>query len=414
MTPLSRRTFLAGLATASVCRRPAFAAPAALSCGAVGLRFPSERSTAKDAQSGVEVVQLTNYKGHSHHFYFTNSGWYDGGRRLLISSDRSNRTNLFGIELASGQIEQLTDLEPVSLPRELEFLRAAKNPRREEVYFWHDLDLLALDLASKRIRRLFRADPGWCLSMTNVAADGQHVYFGLWEDLSKRFRVDLLRGYVGFKEIFEARPRSRIMEVAVDTGAARVRLEERHWIGHVNTSPTQRNLLTFCHEGPWDRVDQRIWAMDTDTGRVWKVRPTSGRESVGHEYWYADGVRIGYHGRDAQGKPMIGRLRFDNTDHHETSFPGQTGHTFSLDERQIVGDGGGVIRLWQYDGTKYLPPRVLCRHDSAARIQQAHAHPRISPDGRYVIFTSDRSGYCNVYQVPLADYARLPLADVKS
>jgi hypothetical protein len=57
-----------------------------------------------------------------------------------------------------------------------------------------------------------------------------------------------------------------------------------------------------------------------------------------------------------------------------------------------------VIRLWRYDGTEYGPPRVLCCHDSSMHIQQAHPHPRVSPDGKYVLFTSDRSGYCNVYE----------------
>lgn len=407
---ISRRTFVGGLAAALGASRPAVGADKP----ARRVKAVSERSGYKDPQSGVEVVQLTNYKGHSHHFYFTNDGWYDGGRRLLVSSDRNNRTNLFGVDLISGDVEQLTDLEPVPLPRELEFLRASKNPRREEVYFWHDLDLMALDLRTKKTRVLQHIDPGWCVAMTSCTADGQHVCFGIWEDLSSRFRVDLLRGYVGFRETFEARPRSRVMQVAVDDGRARVLLEEKCWIGHVNTSPTQPTLLTFCHEGPWDKVDQRVWGLDSRTGKVWKIRPTSGAETVGHEYWYADGLRIGYHGRDAQRKPMIGRVRYDDTDRHETAFPGQTGHTFSLDERQIVGDGGGVIRLWKYVAGKYLPPRVLCRHDSAMRIQQAHPHPRVSPDGRYVVFTSDRTGYCNVYKVDLVDFAKLPLADVKS
>lgn len=372
-----------------------------------------EWTTYKDSQSGVEVVQLTNYRGHSHHFYFTNPGWYDNGRKLLFSSDRNNRTNLFGLDLATGQIEQLTDLEPVPLPREVEFFRACKNPAREEAYFWHDRDLLALDLRTKKTRRLHQTGPGWCHSMTNCASDGRHVYFGMWEDQSHKFRVDLLRGYVGFKETFEAKPSSKIVEVAVDGGGARTVFEEKYWIGHVNTSPTQRHLLTFCHEGPWNLVDQRVWGLDVDSGKAWKIRPTSGKETVGHEYWYADGVRIGYHGLDASGKPMIGRIRHDNSDRREASFPGQTGHTFSLDEKLIVGDGGGVIRLWRYDGEEYSKPRVLCRHDSAMRIQQAHPHPRISPDGRCVIFTSDRPGYCNVYRVNLVDFDQLPLADAK-
>ena len=75
----------------------------------------SEMTTYKDPASGVLVTQLTHYKGHSHHFYFTNAGWYAGGRKLLFGSDRNNRTNLFGVDLANGEIEQLTDLEPVPL-----------------------------------------------------------------------------------------------------------------------------------------------------------------------------------------------------------------------------------------------------------------------------------------------------------
>ncbi|MHC4405587.1 MAG: hypothetical protein ACYTG0_38570 [Planctomycetota bacterium] len=70
-----------------------------------------------------------------------------------------------------------------------------------------------------------------------------------------------------------------------------------------------------------------------------------------------------------------------------------------------------MIRLWQYDGHEYSLPRVLCRHDSTMRTQQAHPHPRFSLDGGYVIFTTDRSGHCNVYKVNITEFDRLPLAD---
>jgi oligogalacturonide lyase len=64
-----------------------------------------KKKTYRDPDSGVPVTQLTDYKGHSHHIYFTNSGWYDGDRKLLFSSDRNNRTNLYGLHLESGEIE---------------------------------------------------------------------------------------------------------------------------------------------------------------------------------------------------------------------------------------------------------------------------------------------------------------------
>lgn len=371
----------------------------------------SEKKSYVDATSGVEVTQLTDYKGHSHHFYFTNPGWYDEGRKLLFSSDRNNHTNLFGVVIATGEIEQLTDLEPVPLPRELEFLRACKNPVADEVYFWHDLALMAVDLTTRATRTLFMLEPGWCVSMTNCTADGKHVYFGAWSDLSDKIPTDLLRGYVGFRETWEAKPRSQIVRVTVDDGSAQTVFEEDYWIGHVNTSPTQADLLTFCHEGPWDEVDHRIWGMDASTGKFWKIRPTVNGEVVGHEYWFRDGMHVGYHGRTCEGKPMIGHIRFDNTMPHECDFPGQTGHIFSHDENLIVGDGAGVIRVWKKEGDRYAGPRVLCRHDSAMRIQQTHPHPRISPDGDYVVFTSDRSGYGNVYTASLVEFDALSLGD---
>ncbi|MBN1807581.1 MAG: PD40 domain-containing protein [Planctomycetes bacterium] len=371
----------------------------------------SEKKSYEDAASGVEVTQLTDYKGHSHHFYFTNPGWYANGEKLVFSSDRNNRTNLFGVNLKTGGIEQLTDLEPIPLPRELEFLRASKNPVIDEVYFWHDLTLMCVDLATRTTREMHRLEPGWCVSMTNCSADGKYVFFGSWRDLSDRIPTDLLRGYVGFRETWEARPRSRIVRVAVDSGEAEVVFEEDYWIGHVNTSPTQPDILTFCHEGPWDKVDNRIWGMNSATGDVWKIRPTKPGEAVGHEYWMKDGIHVGYHGHTSQGKPMLGRIRYDNTTARESEFPGQTGHIFSLDENLIVGDGSGVIRVWKKEGESYAGPRVLCRHDSAMRIQQTHPHPRISPDGGYVVFTSDRSGYGNVYTAPLAEFESLPPAD---
>ncbi|MCA9836585.1 MAG: PD40 domain-containing protein [Trueperaceae bacterium] len=372
----------------------------------------NERSSYKDRISGLEVTQHTNYRGHSHHFYFTNNGWYDGGKKLAFASDRCNHSNLYSLDIDSGAIEQLTDLEPVPLPRELEFTRSSLNPINDEIYFFHDLNLMALDPHSKKLRVLHEMDPKWCVSMTNVSADGNYVYFGTWEDQSDKFEVDLLRGYIGFRETHDAKPLSQILRVAVDGSGADVVFEEHYWIGHVNTSPTQSHLLTYCHEGPWHLVDNRIWGLDVSTGKTWKIRETAPGEIVGHEYWLADGIHIGYHGHIEGGASgMLGQCRYDNTNHVENSFPGKTGHIYSRDEKLIVGDGGGVIRLWKWDGERYLPPRILCRHDSAMHIQQTHPHPRISPDGSYVAFSSDRSGYGNVYTVPLVDFESLPLVE---
>jgi oligogalacturonide lyase len=141
---------------------------------------------------------------------------------------------------------------------------------------------------------------------------------------------------------------------------------------------------------------------------------------VGHEYWHADGLHLGYHGwADATdylehrpGARFFGRIRFEGTDALEVAFPYETGHVHSNDFSSIVGDGMGgrnVVRLWKWNRTSFDEPRVLCEHRSSFHIQKVHVHPRFSPDGRSVLFTSDRSGYGNLYYVPVPDLAALPL-----
>ena len=375
----------------------------------IGRIWPSEMIELQDPLSGIALRQLTNYRAHSHHFYFTNPGWYDGGRRLLVASDRDNRTNLFGLELHSGQIQQLTDLNPLPLPREVEFLRACVSSTGDEAYFWYGMELRVLDLHGLETRVIYRMEDGWDVSMINCSADGRHVYASVSEDMSSRFRVDYLRGYVGFRETWAARPLSQILRIAADGSGGQTLFEESYWIGHVNTSPTRNELLTFCHEGPWNEVDNRIWGMNVETGEVWKIRARQEEgEAVGHEYWHADGERIGYHGRRVDGTQFIGHVRYDDTDPIETSFPGKTGHIHSNGPELIVGDGGNVVRLWQRQGDGYGAPRALCCHDSSMKIQQLHVHPRFSPDGTHVLFTSDVSGYGNVYLAEMPDVASLP------
>jgi oligogalacturonide lyase len=377
-----------------------------------GETWPPEIKELKDRETGVTIKQLTDYRGHSHHFYFTNPGWFDEGQKLLFSSDRNNRTNLFSIDLNSMEIMQLTDLEPVPLPREVEFLRACKNPVQEKAYFWHDLELVSVDLETTKTVTLYELDQGWNISMTNCSADGKYVYFGTWEDLSDQFEVDLLRGYIGFAETWEAMPLSKIIRVATDGSSSEVIFEENYWIGHVNTSPTRSDLLTFCHEGPWEKVDNRIWCMNTETREVWKIRPRREEgERVGHEYWYADGETIGYHGSRADSSAFLGHVRYDNTGEVEVEFSKHTGHIHSNDNKLIVGDGGGIIKLWKWNGSTYDGPRLLCRHNSTMNIQQAHPHPRFNAAGNQIVYTSDVSGYCNVYLVEVPDFEGLPLAD---
>ncbi len=373
--------------------------------------YPAEWKTFEDLHTGVAIKQLTNYKGHSHHLYFTNPGWYDGGKRLLFGSDRGNKTNLYSIELASGEITQLTDLDQPPPPAETSFLFASLNPKRPEVYFWYGPELIALNLESLEERRIYRAPDGYLTNMTNVTADGRYLCTGHYEDLSSKFRVDLLHGYVGFKEYWQAMPHSTVVRVDVESGKSEVVFEENYWIGHVNTSPAVANILTYCHEGPWEMVDNRIWGLNIDSGENWQIRPGPQGERVGHEYWFADGEQIGYHGRSVDGEPFYGSIRYDNSALVEAPFPADSTHFHSNDLSLVVGDGSRSnprLMLWRFRDGAFEGPRVVAHHRGSFQVQITHVHPRFSPDGKQILYVSDTSGYGNLYMVDTPDFDSLP------
>ena len=152
----------------------------------IGSRWASELTSSQDSISGATVRQYTNYKAHSHHFYFTYPCWYDNGRKIVIYSDRDNRSNLYGVDLTTGDITQLTDLDPA-----LKVGGLSKNPAREEIYFTYGDTLTALDLLALNTRPLFTRPKGYVGGSADATADGKYLCAGYTQDLSDRFMVDL-------------------------------------------------------------------------------------------------------------------------------------------------------------------------------------------------------------------------------
>ena len=253
----------------------------------VGRHRPSELTVSKDTISGATVRQLTNYRAHSNHSYFTYPCWYEQGRKLVIASDRDNRVNLFGVDLESGAMTQLTDWDPAKLANRH---CLSKSPVREEIAFCYDGAVQVLGLTTLKTRHLMDCPKGYTGNLADFTADGKYVVTGFCQDLSDRFQVDLLNGYIGFNEIWAAKPHSTIWKIPLAGGEPHLIHEDHSWLGHFNASPKLPCIMTFCHEGPWNKVDNRIWGLDIETGRAWKIRPTVPGECVGHEYWMSDGA----------------------------------------------------------------------------------------------------------------------------
>ena len=93
-----------------------------------------------DSYSNREVLRLTDYLGHSSHFYFTDPCWFRDNRSFVFTSDRENQSNLFRYELDTGLITQMTDLQGPGRPGGC--VSAANNA----IYFGWQGAIIELDL----------------------------------------------------------------------------------------------------------------------------------------------------------------------------------------------------------------------------------------------------------------------------
>ena len=128
------------------------------------------------------VRQLTNYRGHSHHLAGRSPCWLDGGRRLVLVSDREGCGNLFAYDFAEGSLTQLTDLRGKERPTDVEATTS------ERLVFRYGEDVYELDCKTLWLRRRANRVPRMQKSKSRsnrpvvreaIAADGRRfIYLG--------------------------------------------------------------------------------------------------------------------------------------------------------------------------------------------------------------------------------------------
>ncbi len=370
----------------------------------------SERETYDDPETGVRVTRLTNDPdADSRHLYFTENGWYDGGRRLLVRSDRGGSDDLYAVDLDGGGITQLTDL-----PAGITGITRVEGTGI--ALFWHDATLLSLDLESLAVTALYDCPAGYTGSIAAGTADGERAVAAISE------RVDVdgsgdRDAWIAARHAAE--PHSQVVSVPIEGGEPTVHVDANCWLGHVNASPTRPELVTYCEEGPWEDVD-RIRGLNLATDETWRIRPTGPETAVGHEYWLADGERVGYHGwRGTRDDPdaFFGVVRYDGENVREHPAPDIYTHFHSNSRDLVVGDGtyrgAPYDILWKRDPNTgaYDVPRKLVEHGWSGD-DDVHPHSRLSPDDEHVVFDSSRGGTgSDVYLAALDDPEELPAFD---
>jgi oligogalacturonide lyase len=224
-----------------------------------------------------------------------------------------------------------------------------------------------------------------------------------------------LDSYAGKEEMMERRLAARLpmalYTVNIKTGEVKTFHHSTNWLNHVQFSPTDPNLIMFCHEGPWHKVD-RIWTIRTDGTGLRKIHTrTMDMEIAGHEFFSADGKIIWYDLQTPKGKEfwLVGaRLATGRQLRYRVERQQWSVHyNVSPDGKLFAGDGGGPNSVAAPGNGQWLylfKPRKGALHaeklvNLAKHNYQLEPNVTFTPDMKWLIFRSNIHGATHVYAV---------------
>ena len=193
------------------------------------------------------------------------------------------------------------------------------------------------------------------------------------------------------------------------------------WLNHLQFSPTDPNLLLYCHEGTWHEVD-RVWTIRTDGSAQRLMHQRSmDMEIAGHEFWSHDGRTIWFDLQTPRSQDFwiagVDVKTGKETRYHLDRDWWSVHYNISWDGKLFAGDGGdpGQVAyakdgMWinlfrpQRDGSITGERLVnLSRQDYYGFDGEPNVH--ITPDDKWVIFRSNMQGPLQVYAVEVAKVA---------
>ncbi len=388
----------------------------------IGQTWPSEMRTFRDPKTGCSVTQLTS-TGNNFHLYFTENSFDLHKNELIFLSDRASgqdrlphehpHYNIFRMHLGSGLITQLTD----EAANAGEPGGCTKTPDSAIVVYKVGNQIKRLDPSTGEITVLYTETGNFELGMSSIAANRRYIAF------CRNEIVEAPEGpnYTGFKESFYRIKDGRVTVAYLDGSGWFDIHRDTHWLGHFQFSPDDPTLATFCHEGPWNLVTQRIWLLDLAARSVQPVYRQDEQDSIGHEFW----TQNGYIFFDDRGPGHDGTITSSRTQAVATEVPvnqnamipfvglaDRTGRIVKKidmpyycnhyhanpDNSVLVGDDVDDLVLIDISGEN---PKleVLCHHGTSWHTQSAHCHPTWSWDGQRILYTSDKGGKNQLYMV---------------
>jgi len=393
-----------------------------------------------DPDTGHRVVQLSTEPG-SESLYFNLNPFTPDGKKMVITSP----SGISLINLETRAVEKIVSdrLHIIMVGRKTgRIYYVASKVENGATNRW----VCSIDPASKAVREILKLPRGQEVSTVNADETllagtiterkdwGTNGYYfdGGPNRLTDVQTADARRGTKGtmMEERLAKHYPMELFFYNMATGKTKTCNRCTDWLGHLQFSPTDPNLLMFCHEGPWHKVD-RIWTIRSNGSKLTLIhRRTMAMEIAGHEFFSADGQTFWYDLQTPRGEDFwvagyhlpTGKRTWYHLERNEWSVH----FNVSPDNQLFSGDGGDDRMVahaengkWLYlfhprlvtdrsegniDTTKLIQPGVfdseklvnMSKHDYALE-----PNAMFSPDMKWLIFRSNRSGVNQAYAVKL-------------
>lgn len=362
-----------------------------------------------DKDTGHRIIHLTSREGDNRSFYFHNNPFLPATEKvndkMVFYGKTGNDMQLFSVDLKTGQADQTTFKKGVT--------GEIVAPKSRKVFYQCRDSVFATDVETHETGLIYVFPDTLLGHITTLNAD-ETLLAGT---ISTPEEAEIFRQYPEkgdyFNRVYEAKLQRSLFIINISEGKLKKIHTENAWLNHVQFSPTIPNMLMFCHEGPWHKVD-RIWTIDVTGGQPSLMhKRIMEREIAGHEFFSRDGKLIWFDLQMPRGETffLAGKnitsgeeIRYA-VDRNEWSIH----FNISPDQKLFAGDGGDPgqvakaedgmwIYLFKPEGDSIISEKLVnMKHHNYKLEPNVH----FAPDGKWIIFRANFEGHSDIYAVEI-------------
>ncbi|MCG9129329.1 PD40 domain-containing protein [Candidatus Poribacteria bacterium] len=364
-----------------------------------GSEHPSELRELQDSQTGSHIYQITGDETINHNLYFLTPSFTQDQKYLIFTSYRSGKANFYIVEYPDGNIVQITNGD------EVHGYSGVISKEGKELFYTEGNSIKAIHIESFE-ERVLAVFPGGSLGECSVSADENYIVTAMKLDGKSHVTVTATDGSGG--EIIYTSPDQTIIhpqfhpkhpELIAYSGDPAPRM----WT--IKRDGTENRRL-YEHENSEFLVHETFLGSQDDlivTHWPYSLRrislDTLEMETISDfNAWHIASNRDGTKVLCDTVHPDIGlRLVDVETGKHEAiCYPKSSsgGSQWKKDRYAVAEDWAAA----QQDGDREKSLSWMeMKIDTVYGPQWTHPHPSFSPDESSVVYTSDVSGYSQVY-----------------